>query len=92
MKVITDKDFLDFVGKQEGQFILPIGEFTQEVLDRFAGKEIYTGDPLPWQKTNGKIALRPGEVSIWAGYNGHGKSQLLGMANRWISRKNGSVT
>ncbi len=87
MKIITDKDFLDFVGTQESQFIMPASSFKQEVIDRFAGKEEYRGDSLPWQKTIGKVALRGGEVSVWAGYNGHGKSQLLGMIAAWTLHK-----
>jgi len=80
---ITDSDFLDFVGTQESQFIMQASEFKQEVLDRFAGKIMYCGDSLPWSKTTGKVALRSGEVSVWAGFNGHGKSQLLGMITGW---------
>jgi len=87
MEIITDKDFLEFVGNQESQFILPASSFAQEVIDRFAGKEQYRGDDLPWQKTVGKFSLRAGEVSVWAGYNGHGKSQLLGMIAAWTLRK-----
>lgn len=33
---------------------------------------------LPWPKTHELIKLRPGELSIWAGINGHGKSALVG--------------
>jgi twinkle protein len=36
------------------------------------------GDLLPWEKTYSDIRCRPGEVSVWAGINGHGKSLLLG--------------
>lgn len=32
---------------------------------------------LPWPKTHENIKLRPGEVSIWAGINGHGKSAVI---------------
>jgi len=35
---------------------------------------------LPWEKVRGKISFRPSELSLWTGYNGHGKSQLLGQA------------
>lgn len=34
------------------------------------------GDALPWSKTMHTIRLRPGEVSVWPGINGHGKSLL----------------
>lgn len=33
---------------------------------------------LPWSRLESKVALRPGEVSLWFGFNGHGKSLLLG--------------
>lgn len=32
---------------------------------------------LPWRKTHEKLKLRPGELSIWAGMNGHGKTQMV---------------
>lgn len=31
---------------------------------------------LPWNKTHGKVGLRPGEVTLWHGINGHGKSAV----------------
>lgn len=34
------------------------------------------GDVLPWPKTMFSVRLRPGEVSLWPGINGHGKSLL----------------
>jgi len=34
-------------------------------------------------KTHKLIGLRKGEVSLWAGINGHGKSQLLGQVCAW---------
>lgn len=44
------------------------------------------GYSLPWEKTHGFINLRPGELSVWTGINGHGKSQLLGHALlHWIN-------
>lgn len=33
---------------------------------------------MPWVKTHEQFRLRPGEVTLWAGYNGHGKSLVLG--------------
>ncbi len=35
---------------------------------------------LPWSRLDTRVALRPGEVSLWFGFNGHGKSLLLGQA------------
>lgn len=36
------------------------------------------GAALPWSKTADLVRLRPGELSVWAGYSFHGKSLLLG--------------
>ena len=35
---------------------------------------------LPWKRTRDKIRFRPGEVTLWSGMNGHGKSLALGQA------------
>lgn len=35
------------------------------------------GLTLPWEKTNGKVLIRPGKVCVWAGWSRHGKTQLL---------------
>lgn len=34
------------------------------------------GDTLPWSKTHPTVRLRRGEVSLWPGINGHGKSLM----------------
>lgn len=36
------------------------------------------GIRLPWNKVGDHLMLREGEVSIWAGINGHGKSEVIG--------------
>lgn len=33
---------------------------------------------MPWPRLENRFALRPGEVTLWFGFNGHGKSLLLG--------------
>ncbi len=35
---------------------------------------------LPWSRLSSRIELRRGEVSLWFGFNAHGKSLLLGQA------------
>lgn len=37
------------------------------------------GLALPWSGFEESFRLRPGEVTLWAGVNGHGKTQLTGM-------------
>jgi len=86
-KISDDIDFLKFVGTQESQFISNPSEFTDDVLKRFSGDEELIGDKLPWSKTHNLVRMRPGEFSVWAGINGHGKSQLLGQICAWNLHK-----
>lgn len=52
-----------------------VGEFEDEIWAEYSRKDC--GLTLPWKKTHEDVRLRPGETSIWAGVNGHGKSTLL---------------
>ncbi len=56
--------------------VIPAWAYVDHVIDRFYGDHDH-GLTLPWSKTNHQIRLRPGEVSVWAGINGSGKSLLL---------------
>lgn len=51
-------------------------DFADAVWDEYT--RIDTGMLLPWRNTHERIKLRPGELSIWAGVNGHGKSAAVG--------------
>lgn len=53
--------------------------FVDDVIAEFYPSDGLTkGIYLPWEKCRDKILLRRSELSIWAGINGHGKSQLIG--------------
>lgn len=55
------------------------GDFTDLVLAEFyPADDSSIGLMMPWLKAAGKLAVRPAELSIWTGINGHGKSQMLG--------------
>lgn len=84
MKLLSDNDFIQFCGRQESQFLARPSDFRAEIRDRFAGVGGTDGDLLPWGKTHELVAMRPGEVSLWAGINGHGKSLLLSQVIAWI--------
>lgn len=54
-------------------------DFTDLVLAEFyPADDSAVGLMMPWLKAAGKLAVRPAELSIWTGINGHGKSQVLG--------------
>ena len=44
------------------------------------GADAEPGLTLPWPKTNGKVLLRTGKLSVWAGWSRHGKTQMLKQA------------
>lgn len=57
------------------------GAFTESVIGLFwpaAGDE--PGYRLPWQKAANRLRFRPGELSLWTGATGAGKSQVLSHA------------
>lgn len=76
---IHDIDLTDYYGEfPEKNQVIPGWAYSEAVVDYFHGNQQSRGICLPWSKTHGKILLRPGEVSVWAGYNGSGKSLLVG--------------
>lgn len=60
--------------------VLKRADFYTELVWKRINSEIdeRPGISLPWHKTKKVVRFHPGEVSVWAGINGHGKSQLLG--------------
>lgn len=81
MKTLTDAiDFDSYFADQvdESAKVRPASEWSEAVIDRFYGQ----GSQSNWTrtgfaKTDGKFDIRPGEVTIWAGINGHGKTTYL---------------
>ncbi len=59
------------------QELKPASAFLDRVLKQFSGELESLGVSCPWPKAKG-IRFREGELSIWTGINGHGKSQFLG--------------
>ena len=76
----------DFLANQESQHIEPVQNFRDALIERLIQGVSVFGDPLPWSKTESKFRMRPSEVTIWAGINGHGKSQVLGQVMCWLAR------
>lgn len=85
---VNFSDYINIVGELEAQEIHSAGYWRDKLLERAKGPKIW-GDKLPWGKTHNHFRLRPGELTVWAGINGHKKSLLLGqvMLNLAGSRK-----
>jgi twinkle protein len=58
--------------------VQPASRWLEEVIQSFERPAIQTGAALPWSSTHNIIRLRRGELSIWPGMSGHGKSMLIG--------------
>lgn len=56
--------------------IRPASEWSQGVIDALYVRSNKPEVQLGWEKTNGRFAFRKGELTIWGGINGHGKSML----------------
>jgi len=56
--------------------IRPASEWAQGVVDALYLRTTLPDVQLGWQKTEGRFAFRKGELTIWGGINGHGKSML----------------
>ncbi len=83
MNVIDDKlDLSDYGAEPEGaEDITPAWELIAAMREdigkpRPVGRD---GVSLPWPGFGEMFRLRDGEMTLWAGVNGHGKTQLTGM-------------
>jgi len=79
MQVIPDTiDFNEYMDEPEQHNVRPASDWLQATIDAFYAPADTTPVPtMLWQKTRNKVKFRPGEVSLWAGVNGHGKSMFL---------------
>ena len=77
--VDDDIDFDAYMQATESDHrVVSADTFIDEVIDYFHNEEAPKGAAMPWQKTANVIRFRQGEVTLWTGMNGHGKSLVLG--------------
>lgn len=53
-------------------------DYADDVSAMFANTGPEAGIRTPWRKVGDQLVFRPGELSVIAGINGHGKSQAVG--------------
>ena len=90
MRLIDDNviDFSEYMqAPPDAAKIKSAASWADDVVQRYhnPGNAHNNGCLLPWSVTHSTIALRSGEVSLWSGVNGHGKSQLLGQVMLWVA-------
>jgi twinkle protein len=56
--------------------VRPANEWSQQVIDALYSRSLHPVVELGWEKCAGRFAFRSGELTIWGGINGHGKSML----------------
>jgi twinkle protein len=78
VNVIPDSiDLSEYLKEPDpGEKVIAACTMAQRVIDSMCMPAEHTGCVLPWSKTKHDIRLRPGEVSLWPGINGHGKSAM----------------
>lgn len=82
--IVTKDSFtiVDYLGDPpEKEKLRSAAEFRDALMKRmFTPPEQREQALLPWQRTHDRIQFRPGEVTMWLGINGHGKSLVTSQA------------
>ena len=77
-----EPDDIDFSAYLEAtdsfQKVRPAGDYLEELIQDVANPKPEANVTMPWPKTQGEFAFRPGEVTLYAGSNGSGKSLVTG--------------
>ena len=72
-------DFSQYMEETDhGQKIKPAELWITELEDELLNPPVDRSVAMPWLETQGSFAFRPGEVTVWAGANGGGKSLMTG--------------
>lgn len=81
MHILTP-DVIDFAKYEREtdaqQKVKPAALWVQDLIDRLRNPVKVKQALMPWRKTHGIVQFRPGEVTVWGGANGNGKSLVTG--------------
>ncbi len=78
--MIDDSDFAEYLVESEGRVKLKSpSTWEQELINDIFAPDENNGTFLPWPSLSG-FRLRPGELTVWGGYNESRKSLLTGQA------------
>lgn len=79
--IANDIDFSAYLDMTDREHkIIPASAYADAVIDAFYGDQTVHGAYLPWGKTHANIRFGKGQVTLWTGFNGHGKTLLLSQA------------
>ena len=75
-----DVDFRAYMRETDAKAnVKNAASYTEQLKRRLRIKRDEKRVYLPWPKTRDSFDFRPGEVTVWAGQNGHGKSLVTSM-------------
>lgn len=76
----TPVDFEAYMAarEQDVALIKPAEDFHEALVEEFHGEASSRGLYLPWRKLDDHYRIRRGELTVWAGFNGHMKSMVTG--------------
>jgi len=86
MNKVSTNDFKNYRAQVQRQLIKPASYFLSEAQDILDNGVNLTGDTMPWEHTHDKFRFREGEVTVWAGVNGNGKSIIMGQIALWLTK------
>lgn len=82
MAQVIYEDEIDFAAYEREtdakQKVKPASQWVQELIDRINNPIKEPRAVMPWRKTHNMVAFRKGEVTVWGGANGNGKSLVTG--------------
>lgn len=71
-------DWQRYMRPEDKARIVPAEALAEKAKARLMiGPEQEDGLRLPWEKTHGKVLIRPGKLAVWAGWTHHGKTQMV---------------
>jgi twinkle protein len=79
-QIIQAADFEQYMSAREADKanVREAVDYRQDLIDRIEGNITAVGTPPPWGWLAERLMFRPGEITIWTGFNGHMKSMCLG--------------
>ena len=71
-------DFSHYLRETDAKtHVKPASVWMAELIDKLRNPDRTKKVYLPWEKCQKVFQFRPGEVTLWAGQNGHGKTQVV---------------
>lgn len=85
------EDVDSYATPEDAKHVRDLAEYTDDVIARMQMQPEERGAPMPWQKTRKEIIFRPGELTVWSGDSGVGKSALIMQAMLGLSYRETSL-